>query len=51
MGSVQIVVGPPCVDKLPGPTQGREQMLVEALGPELAIDGVDGPRQRRRDAR
>ena len=43
VGSVQIVVGPPCVDKLPGPTQGREQMLVEAFVTQPPVERLDEP--------
>ena len=41
MGSVLVIVLPPCADDLAGMTVAGEQMLVEALIPEPAIEALD----------
>ena len=41
MRSVGVVVDPPCFDDLAGLVQVGEQMLVEALVPQSAVEALD----------
>lgn len=43
MGAVMVVVVAPCRNQMAGMAQGWEQVLVQALVPEAAVDGEDGP--------
>ena len=43
MWAVVIVVVAPSRDQIPGVAQVGEQMLVEALVAQTAVDGEDGP--------